>query len=410
MGDVYEISAEEIKRYREPRLMTKFDTSESVAAPLRERHLNVLPLSRHSYGVGRFELYEKFPNVANVRPSPLSLPDYETLRVDNLTSESSAINALMVSHALEEFLGEEDCGFVETFNGRMGTDAFDFNVKMYGTPQPALVHVDRAQLEIDGGFESERSVTIMEAKNVRNNDFNVRQLYFPFRKYFDVVHKPIRLVFSQYTNLTYYLYEYEFEDWDFYSSVHLLDVRAYTFEDRQISMSDLRHVWESVKTIIDDNQETAPFPFIQADRFDRVISLAERLSSAPGNVMTTDEVTVFMGTVERQASYYSAAGEYLGLFDHPERGLVELTPVAKKLLELGYRNRQLAYAELILEHEVFHKSFETVLSTGTLPEREDVVRLMLELNVCNPGATVTRRASTVLGWLRWILSLADEEL
>jgi len=392
--------------------MTKFDTSESVAAPLKKRHLNVLPLSRHSYGIGMFELYKKFPNVADLRPDPMSLPDYETLRVDNLSSESNAINALIVSHTLEEFLDEEDCGFVETFNGRMGTEAFDFHVGMHGTLQPALIHVDRAQLEIDGGFESERSVTIMEAKNVRHADFNVRQLYFPFRKYSAMVNKPIRLVFSQYTNLTYYLYEYEFEDRDSYSSIKQVGVHAYTFEDQQISMSDLRRVWESIPAdnIIGDNQQTAPVTFIQADRFDRVISLAERLSVAPSKTMTTDEVTVFMGTVKRQASYYTAAGEYLGLFNNPKRGRVGLTPVAEKLLEFTYRKRQLAYAKLILRHEIFHKLFGTVLNTGALPERDEVIGLMLKLNVCNPGSTAKRRAGTVLGWLKWVISLADEEL
>ena len=38
-----------------------------------------------------------------------------------------------------------------------------------------------AQCEIDGGFENDNDVIIMEAKNVINEDFHVRQLYYPFR-------------------------------------------------------------------------------------------------------------------------------------------------------------------------------------------------------------------------------------
>lgn len=409
-GGIYEISADEIKRYREPRLMTKFDTSLSVAEPLRKRHLNVLPLSRSSYGIGRFELYEQFPDVSDEKPHPITLPDYETLTTDSLTSESNAINALLVSHALEEFLGEEDCGFVETFNGRMGTSAFDFDVSMFGSGQMANVKVDRAQLEIDGGFESAHSVTIMEAKNIRHDDFNVRQLYFPFRKYYEFVKKPIRLVFSQYTNLTYHLYEYRFADFHNYSSIQLICSQAYTFEDRQITMSDLQSVLESITEMQSDDQAQRDIPtFPQADCFDRITSLVERLDDAPDGSMTIDEVTEFMGTVRRQAYYYLTAGVYLGLFDRSEPKVISLTPRARTLLKKGYRERQLGYARLILEHQIFNELFRKYMSSGFLPERKYVIKRMIELNVCNDKSTVGRRAQTVLAWLRWIISLADED-
>ena len=35
-GGLFEIQTDVIKEFREPRLMTKFDTAESVASPLRE--------------------------------------------------------------------------------------------------------------------------------------------------------------------------------------------------------------------------------------------------------------------------------------------------------------------------------------------------------------------------------------
>ena len=90
-GGLFEIQADAIKEFREPRLMTKFDTVESVASPLRELGLNILPVSRHSYVIGKFDLYEAFPDTLGMKPTPISLPDYETLRVENLTSESNAI-------------------------------------------------------------------------------------------------------------------------------------------------------------------------------------------------------------------------------------------------------------------------------------------------------------------------------
>ena len=75
--------------------MTKYDTSEYVPVPLKKLGFNVLPVSRSAYVIGDFELYEKFPDVSGLKPQLASLPDFETLSIDNITSESNAINALM---------------------------------------------------------------------------------------------------------------------------------------------------------------------------------------------------------------------------------------------------------------------------------------------------------------------------
>lgn len=222
--------------------------------------------------------------------------------------------------------------------------------------------------------------------------------------------KPIRLVFSQYTNLTYYLYEYEFTEPNLLSSIRLINKHAYTFEDCQISMSDLIDTWKKTTANFNDNQTETNVPFIQADRLDRVIALAERLGVADENAMTTDEVTEFMGTVKRQAAYYPAAGEYLGLFDRSERGKVKLTDIASHILDMNYRERQLAYVSLILRHRIFHNLFKTVIENGNYPDKQYIEETMLQLNVCNGGATVHRRASSVLSWLNWMFSLADDDI
>lgn len=411
-GGLYEIQASEIKAFREPRLMTKFDTSESVAAPLKELGLNVLPVSRRSYVLGNFDLYEKFPDVTELRPKAIILPDYETLRLENLTSESNAINALLATHTLENFLDEEEQGLLETFNGRMGTGDFSFDVNLLDGTAKKTINVSKAQLEIDGGFESQRSVCIMEAKNIRHDDFNVRQLYFPYRKYQSMVRKPIRLVFSQYTNLTYYLYEYEFAEPTSFSSIRLRNKQAYTFADCQISEKDIVDVWKNTPVITDDNpdkQVGKKIPFIQADRFDRVISLAERLSSAEDNTLTTEQVTEHMGLVTRQSAYYPAAGEYLGLFQR-SRNSTCLTDTANKILNMRYRERQLAYSGLILRHQIFHDLFGIVVNSGEFPDKAYVEKEMLRLNVCNEGSTVRRRSTSVLAWLSWIFALVDDEI
>lgn len=404
-GQYYRISADEIRKYREPRLMTKHDTSSSVPLPLKKHGINVLPLSRTEYALCDFSLFQTFPDTSGLRAKFCSLPDFETLRVDKISSESNAINALVVGGILDDFLGTENT--VETFNGRMTTERFTFNVDCaHGTPMS--IKVDKAQIEIDGGFENDESVIIMEAKNLRHDDFHVRQLYYPYRKYHAFVTKPIRLVFSQYTNLTYYLYEYEFEDPENYNSLKLLRHEAFTFEDTRITASELYNIWEMTPVKYDDNQANTDIPFIQADRFDRVISLMEQLSRTESGCMTTDEVTQFMGTVQRQASYYPAAGEYLGLFART-RGEVALTSKARHILQLSRRDRELEFAKLMFSHEIFHRFFLQTFTSGVLPSANEIKHAMLELNVCNDGSTMQRRAQTVIAWLKWIMSIIDEE-
>ena len=69
-GGVYAIASETIRRFREPRLMTKHDTSTSVPAPLRELGLNVLSTSRRTYAIGDFALFERFPDAVGLSPTP----------------------------------------------------------------------------------------------------------------------------------------------------------------------------------------------------------------------------------------------------------------------------------------------------------------------------------------------------
>lgn len=406
-GSVYEISADTIRKHREPRLMTKHDTYEMIPQPLRTLGLNVLPVSRSTYAISDFLLHQRFPDVTSLQPTLRALPDFETLTIDSITNENAAINALVISGILNDFL--ETDGIAKTFNGRMGAGNFAFTVeRRQGTP--AHLHVCKAQLEIDAGFENNDSVVIIEAKNIRHDDFHIRQLYYPFRKYHTLVNKPIRLVFAQYTNLTYYLYEYIFDDPENYNSIRLLRTKAYTFEDSRITASELWNIYRSTLVRTDDNQDRAKVPFIQADRFDRVISLMERLISEPDG-LTTDEVADFLGTVDRQAAYYPAAGEYLGLFDRSERGRIKLTNSAHHIMRLGRRDRQLELAKLMFEHEILRRCFQMAYLGGRIPTVDDVVPIMAELNVCNSGtndSVFRRRASSVIAWIRWLILLTDD--
>ncbi|MFT8705079.1 type II restriction enzyme [Bifidobacterium aquikefiricola] len=398
------LDAATIKQFREPRLMAKWDSSEDLPSQLSRRNLNILPISRSSYEVSDFQLYQKFPEDLDDKVQFVNTPNLETIDFDDLTSESNAINAMNITGILDDFLRADRT--VETFNGRMGTKQFSFDVDLvHGGSK--RVNVNSAQLEIDGGFENDDSIVIMEAKNVPHPDFHVRQLYFPYRLWQGKVKKNIRLVFSQYVDSTYHLFEYSFDDPENYSSIRLLRQANYSFQSSAITWDDLHKLWDNTRPVTDDNQDQTPIPFIQADHFPRLISLIEKMSKA--KTMTAADIALYMEFDIRQSSYYASAGKYLEIIENAGHGHgSQLTVLGQKLMLKKIRDRRLELVRLIIRHQIFHDFLASIFECGELPSRAEVKEKMLTYNVCAPGETLNRRASSVLGWLRWISMLPTE--
>lgn len=404
---LFEIEAAQIKEFREPRLMAKWDSSEVLPGPLKREKLNILPLSRQSYAISNFQLYQPFPD--SPKDSELiyvPTKAYETIDFDHLDSESNAINAMCITGILDNFLGTEIGETVETFNGRMGAGSFSFNVDLVDGGKEQVC-VNNPQLEIDGGFENDDSVIIMEAKNVPHPDFHVRQLYFPYRLWLNKVRKPIRLIFSQYVDSIYHIFEYKFEDPYDYSSIKLLKQRNYTFQSSAITWDDLREIWNTVSPVTDDNQDEAGVPFPQADRMTNVITLMQRLNQVSS--MDAMQIADYMEFAPRQSNYYSSAGEYLGLFERMSNGKIKLSDMGKKIMKKNVRERRLSIVGSMFRHEIFHALFGRMCETGSIPSKNEVCEYMERFNVCEKKTTMGRRASTVIGWLKWIASFIDAD-
>lgn len=223
----FQINSKQIKEYKEPRLMAKWDSSDCLPKVLQDKHLNILPESRSSYVMGDFLLYQEIPELKEhvSKMAHVDLPEYESIDIHHVHSEANAIHVMTLTGILDDFLQVERN--VATFSGRMGTGNFDFYVDtFYGGKQN--IHVSKAQCEIDGGFENDDSVVIIEAKNVVHRDFHIRQLYYPYRLWKEKVKKPIRLVFSVYSNMIYRLFEYRFDEIEDYSSISLVKSKNYS--------------------------------------------------------------------------------------------------------------------------------------------------------------------------------------
>ena len=399
------ITADQIREVKEPRLMTKFDTRESLPSVFGKK-ISILPVTRGKYVLGEFDLYQEFPEIDSdiKQMTSAKIPEYyETIDINDIRSEANAINIMSIAGILDDFLGEEN--MVQTVSGRMSSGSFGFNVSDYSKStsigdKPYII-VQNSQVEIDGGFENHNVFSIIEGKNVVHSNFLIRQLYYPTKLWSQKINKPIRPVFMIYSNSIFRLLEYEFTDIGYYNSIKLVQERNYSLEDIEISLDDLRDVWK--KTIIKPEPNVT---FIQADSFNKVISLVENLNESP---MTTVEIAELFGFKERQSDYYFNACKYLGLAEKvsDEEGVkVHISGLGKRILRMKYKERQLEYVRLIMEHQIFHELFGVMLQIGEIPDKLFVTAKMRELGVCGENL-IDRRSSSVRGWLYWILTLVS---
>ena len=393
------ISADQIKEFREPRLMTKFDHKINLPTLFEENNLSILPISRGDYIISSFSAYHPFEELSE-EIEKVSIPAYvQSLMPQFLVSESIALNCANACGILNDFL--EDEALVPTVNGRMSSSELYFNIDSAVGKQH--IFVNNSQIEIDAAYEGVHYLSLFEAKRDLADDFLIRQLYYPFRVWSRRVTKTVKPIFLIFSNGSFHLYQYRFEDPNDYSSLKLIKQKNYTIAT-EINVADIANLL----TVIPIVKESA-ISFPQADRFSRVVNLMELLKEKE---LTKQEITSKYSFDERQTNYYTDAGRYLEFIEkeHREGSIVfHLTMQGLHVMELGYRERQIALATQILKHKVFNETLRLHLQYGEMPERKKIVQIMKEANLYNVGSesTYDRRASTVIGWVNWILGIID---
>lgn len=395
------ISSNQIKEFREPRLMTKFDHKINLPTIFADNGLAILPISRGDYVISSFSAYKEFePPVTDVQR--VSIPAHiQSLMPQFLVSEAIALNCASACGILSDFL--EDDALVPTVNGRMSSGNFGFDIET----KLGVKHVDvvNSQIEIDAAYEGINCLSLFEAKRDLSDDFLVRQLYYPFRVWRERVTKPVKPVFLVFSNGMFNLYQYEFDDPQNYNSLRLVKQRNYMIAT-EVSLSDIENLLMTVPLVVEPK-----ISFPQADRMSRIVNLIELLNEKP---MTKQDITSKYAFDERQTNYYTDAGRYLGLIEkgHDENGniLFQLSTRGRHILGLEYKERQLAIVTQILEHKVFNETLKLHLQYGEMPDKQTIVQIMKGTNLYNIEAdsTYLRRSSTVVGWINWILEIIEE--
>ena len=399
----FQISATQIKEFREPRLMAKFDHTINLPKIFADNQLAILPITRGDYVISHFEAYHKFED-DNVPVTRVSLPTYiQSLDSNNIPSEAIALNCAVATGIVADFLQDED--LVSTVSGRMGSGTFDFNIANSNTNAPFQVQVNNSQIEIDAAYEGVRGLALFEAKRDLSEDFLVRQLYYPYRVWQSRITKTVRPLFLVYSNGIYRLYEYAFQDLNNYSSLVLVSQKNYSVEDTAIEITDIQAVLRQAQL-----EQEPQIPFPQADSFERVINICELLNEQE---LSRNDVTEQYAFDARQTNYYTDAARYLGLLEKKKDSstpFYSLSDKGKRILGLNFKQRQLAYCDCILSHKAFADTLSRYFESGSMPSTGEIVGIMKQSNLYNVSSdsTFERRSSTIKGWLNWIVGLVNE--
>lgn len=381
--------------------MTKFDHKINLPKIFVKEKLAILPITRGDYVISSFDAYKEFEPPAPNNESKF-IPSYlQSLMPQFLVSESIALNCANACGILSDFL--EDESLCATVSGRMSSGDFDFFINT--TFGPKKFSVNNSQIEIDAAYEGVNYLALFEAKRDLADDFLIRQLYYPFRVWSNRVTKIIKPVFLVFSNGVFNLYQYQFTEPENYNSLHLVKQKNYIIST-EINVADIETLLRETSIV---QEPSISFP--QADRMSRIINLIELLN---GKSMTKQEITLKYAFDERQTNYYTTAGKYLGFIekteDEDKNILFKLSSSGQALMKLGYKERQITIAKEILKHKPFHETLKLHLQQGEMPDKQTVIQIMKNSNLYNINSdnTYSRRASTVIGWVNWILSIIDE--
>ena len=390
------ITADQIKEFREPRLMTKFDSTIELPLVFSKNHLTILPTKRGEYIIGKFQNYQEIDINNNIDVETMYLPDYiTTINSKNITSEAISLSSAFISGMIEDLINEE---VVPTIQGRMGTGEFNYSINTHnGTEFP--IKVENSQIEIDGSYEGISKFVIVEAKNHYMSDFIIRQLYYPYRVWKDITNKKIIPVMLIKHDNIFNFYEYQFKNKDNYNSIELVKIKRYILEEtyQQIELSDIIDVMNNISFVTED--PNVPFP--QADTFYRVLDFINILNDAE---MKTSEIAELYEFDERQGNYYSAAARYLGFVEN-KQGKYRLTEYGKQLMKMNHKNKTLEIVKAIISHKPFYLALQQYMKNSEINNKEIAKAILDESPNVNSSETANRRAQSVASWIRWIVNL-----
>lgn len=393
---VTEITAAQLRKFGEPRLLAKMDSFAEIPPPLRQRGWSLLAVANDRYLIGELGVHFKLPENTEESESFSWSNPFDTLDPFAVSGESEACLLALHSGIISDFLG----GVFQITNfGRMRTDSYDMGITV--REELKSVEVSGVQFELDAGFESDEKVVLLEMKKVPTGSLNLRQLYFPFRHWVERTGKLVVPVFGIWRKQGVDLYRFDFPHIDDLSSAEITSSKTYLFESNKVSIGLLEV--KAAEASMRPSDSTYPFP--QADNVQKLLEL-HGLLQVP---QTLEDIASFLEFDIRQASYYCNALGFLGLATRredskwrrrelpssgPTTGLIRTEPIPELRLVHAMLNIP-PVGQVFMEGNRYARgSFSTEHAISRLRQSDWGSSLSEQ--------TISRRAKTVVSWCRWI--------
>ncbi len=264
----------------------------------------------------------------------------------------------------------------------------------------------KPQIEVDGGYESEYSLILIEAKSRLVGEFCLRQLYFPFRAWRERVAKPIRTVFLAISGNDYFFYEFSFPNPLIFDG-RLIQATHFTVDADAISCSELRTLWQSARP-----EESLDIPFPQANSIETVLDVLLQIAASdkPGTTISNSDLAKIYGFADRQGSYYGNTAAYFGFAKrssvdskkNSNKYCYSLTEKGRGYVMQTTRDRRLSFFRALMNRPVFYHGYKERLETGAIPSKNKIMQLITIYRPELCPSAVSRRADTISSWFRWI--------
>lgn len=204
---------------KEVRILCKQDNREQRPQVFKDRGLFLLPIKNGEYFIVKGEGYVDIPEIKTTKKVYKSKLGFQldTSLIGN--SEMQHLDYAYASSLIRTFT--EDNTLVLTIRGRKFTPGFSFNVGKH------IINVKSVQTEVDAGYEGEKQVILVEAKNSKAKDIIIRQLYYPFRQWREHTKKSVITLFFEKDDNAYSIWQFRFNDTKNYNSIELVKSGKY---------------------------------------------------------------------------------------------------------------------------------------------------------------------------------------
>ncbi len=381
-ADLHFITASEIKKItgEEARLMAKADSRKDLPEIMRDNGYFLLPVTNGSYAIVRGEGFHDLESPAE----PIEFKSrirFNLSTTSRNTSEMQYLDYCFASGLMEEVVNRGV--LYSSIRGRERSGEFSFRVNS------SEIHVNGAQIEVDLGLEGEDCIVLFEAKARNMEDFIIRQLYYPYRRFHNLnTEKVVIPVFFTYDAATeaYSFWIYEFTNLTDYNSLKLIKRLSYKIvTHNEVTIREITPVEIEYKDIIP-----------QANDLDKVMELVFKVSEG---LTDAKKIAEYFNFDKRQSSYYREAAEALG-FVSRDKNHYTLSAAGAHLTSLQAQERSVYFLQVLSNFTLVHEGINA-LKQGKSIDKQYLEKLITEHSNLS-DSTIGRRANSLVSWYKWI--------